>query len=212
MKFKLALLCGLALAGANAMACYTVYDSQNRVVYQGVDAPVDMSLQLHETLQKRYPGTHMVFDLSNVCTPISIAQVARPTSEAVPVNTIRIERSGRTVSPSSTAPLLTDLQTAQRSNLPHTQIAGVALVPAQAAARVHVPNFTVIAADVAVARANAPQTTMMGAGPAAMNGAPQTTTMGAGPARPRPTTTIITEYRQPPMTTIQRGNTVVRQY
>ena len=39
MKLKLALLAGLALAGANAMACYTVYDASNRVVFQSTDPP-----------------------------------------------------------------------------------------------------------------------------------------------------------------------------
>ena len=50
MKLKIALLAGLTLAGANAMACYTVYDATNRVVFQSTSAPVDMSQPLHVAL------------------------------------------------------------------------------------------------------------------------------------------------------------------
>src|SRR5947209_14372414 len=37
-----------------------------------------------------------------------------PTGPMVPVNTIRMERTGRQMSPTSAAPLLTDRETAQR--------------------------------------------------------------------------------------------------
>ncbi|HEY0824131.1 MAG TPA: hypothetical protein VGD76_10125 [Ramlibacter sp.] len=189
MKAKLGVLFGLLMAGANAMACYTVYDNSNRVIYRGVDAPVDMSLPLHEALAGRFPaGSSMVFDQASTCTPVNIAQVARPTGPMVPPNTIRMERTGRQVSPSSAAPLLTDRQTAQRQQLPYTVVSGdVVLVPPGAAARASVPTFNVIPADTAVARA----------------AAPNTAAMGAGPARPA---TVITEMRDPPVTIIQRGN------
>ena len=190
---KMGLLCGLLLAGANAMACFTVYDASNRVVYRGLDAPVDMSLPLKEALSAaKYPnGSSMVFDQSNTCAPVNLAQVARPTGPMVPPNTIRMERTGRQMSPTSTAPLLTDRQTAQRQNLPHTTVAGdIVMVPAVAAARVDLPTFTVVPADTALARAPV---------------APNTTAMGAAPARPD---TVITEMRDPPMTIIQRGNNV----
>jgi hypothetical protein len=105
-----------------------------------------------------------------------------------------MERTGRTASPSSEAPLLTDRATAQRQHLPHTVVAGnIVMVPAAAAARLDLPTFTVIPADTAVARAPA---------------APNTAAMGAGPARPD---TVITEMRDPPMTIIQRGNKVTTQ-
>jgi hypothetical protein len=184
MKLKLAMFCGLLLAGANAMACYTVYDASNRVIYQGVDAPIDMSQPISETLGRRYPGAHMVFDLSTNCTPVRLAQLARPTGSDVPPGTIRMERSGRTLSPpSSSAPLLTDIDTAQRNHLPHTVTAGnIAVVPAQVAARMDLPTYTTIPAAVQVARAPAaPDTAVLGAGPAR-----------AQPARPQ---TIITELR-----------------
>lgn len=190
MKLKATLLCGLLLTGANAMACFTVYDGNNRVIYRGADAPVDMSLPLHQAVAQRFPaGSSLVFDQTATCTPVSIAQVARPTGAMVPPNTLRMERTGRTVtSPSSSAsPLLTDRQTAQRNNLPHTVVAGdIVMVPAQAAARLDLPSFTVIPADVAVARAPV---------------GPNTSVLG-GPAGPD---TVITEMRDPPMTIIQRG-------
>jgi hypothetical protein len=195
MKAKLVVLFGLMLAGANAMACYTVYDNSNRVVYRGLDAPVDMSLPLHEALAGRFPaGSSMVFDQASTCTPVSIAQVARPTGTMVPPNTIRMERTGRQLSPapSSSAPLLTDRETAQRQQLPYTVIAGdVVMVPAAAAARAELRTFNMIPADTAIARAAVPNTAAMGAGPA--------------PARPQ---TVITEMRDPPMTIIQQGNNV----
>lgn len=197
MKLKTTLLLGLLLTGANAMAaCYTVYDANNRVVYRGSDAPVDMSLPLREAVAQRYPsGSSLVFDQQALCTRVGIAQVARPTGPMVPPNTLRMEGTGRSVtspapaSPTSSAPLLTDRQTAEANNLPHTVVAGdVVMVPAQAAARLDLPTFSVIPSDTALARAPA---------------APDTSMMGAGPAR-QPT--VITEMRDPPMTIIQRGN------
>jgi hypothetical protein len=126
MKLKLGFLCGLLLAGANAMACYTVYDANNRVVYRGLETPVDMSLPLREALSGRFPaGSSMVFDQSATCSPVGIAQVARPSTSMVPPNTIRMERTGRQLSPSSSAPLLTDRLTAQRQpTAPDTSVLG----------------------------------------------------------------------------------------
>ncbi|HEY8356078.1 MAG TPA: hypothetical protein VIL30_01350, partial [Ramlibacter sp.] len=130
MKLKLAMFCGLALAGANAMACYTVFDANSRVIYQGVDSPVDMSMPLHQTLGARFPGAHMVFDQSAACTPVALAQVARPVTRDVPAGTIRMEGGGR-ASPGGSSPLLTDRATAARQNLPHTVVAGnVVMEPA----------------------------------------------------------------------------------
>jgi hypothetical protein len=196
MKIKLALFCGLALAGANAMACYTVYDNSNRVIYQGLEAPVDMSLPIHQTLGARFPGAHMVFDQSTNCTPVRLAQVARPTARDVAPGTIRMERTGREVKPTSASPLFTDIDTAQRQNLPHTVVASnVVMVPPSAAARASIPSLTVIPADTALASARQAQMDAT-----VMAGAPNTATMGAGPARQE---TVITEMRD--------GSTVVQQ-
>ena len=190
MKLKLAMLCGLALASVNAMACYTVYDRSDRVIYRGADAPVDMSLPIHQTLGRNYPGAHMVFDLATSCSPVALAQVARSATNDVPVGTIRMERTK--AAPTSSGPLLTDRATAQRNKLPHTTMAGnIVVVPAQAVAKVDLPTFTVIPADTAVASAA---------------GSVDTRSMGAGPAR-RPAagpTTTITEMRDG-SSYVQRG-------
>ena len=159
----------------------TVYDKASRVVYRGMEAPVDMSQPLHEALAGRFPaGASMVFEQGVLCAgehlPGGAAQ--RPT---VPPNTIRMERTGRQISPSSAAPLLTDRHTAQRQQLPYTVLAGdIVLVAPQAAARASMSTFTVIPTDSAIARAPA---------------APDTAAMGAGAAPP---TTVITEMRNPP--------------
>lgn len=67
----LLLACLLGAAGLPAWACYTVYDSSNRILYQSDKPPVDMSRPLHETLPQRFPGAHLVFDVSAECTVIS---------------------------------------------------------------------------------------------------------------------------------------------
>ena len=193
MKFKFALICAaLGLAAANASACYTVYGANNRVVYQGADAPVDMSRPLHQTLPRRFPGGHMVFDLSNLCEPVSVAQVPRTNVAHAPVNTVRIEGTRR-ATPVSTGPMLTDRRTAQRMNLPHTEVSGdVVMVPAETMARVNLrPGVTVVP----------------GAEFSEVAAVPATATMGAGPAPTKPT--VITEMRNPPMTVIQRGDSYV---
>jgi hypothetical protein len=191
MKLKMGVLIPLLLAGTNAMACYTVYDPNSRVLYRGAEAPVDMSLPLRDALAGRYPaGASLVFAQGVQCVPVGLTQVPRPTGGNVPVNTIRMERTGRQVSPVSTAPLLTDRQTAQRQGLPYTVMAGeIVMVPAHVAARMDMPTYTVIPIAMPVARA-AP---------------PATATMGAGPARPQ---TVITEFHEPPMIVIERTQLV----
>lgn len=118
MKLKLALLCTLGLASFNAMACYTVYDRSNQVVYNAQTPPVDMSRPLHETLPVAFPGGHMVFGAGSDCPREGASRV-----------------SVTPVSPSKPSPLLTDRRTAAALNLQHTILpSGVALVnnpPAQ---------------------------------------------------------------------------------
>lgn len=67
MKFRIALFCLLATFSLNTFACYTVYDRNNRVVYDAQTAPVDMRYQIHETLPRMFPGGHMVFGNSTDC-------------------------------------------------------------------------------------------------------------------------------------------------
>lgn len=113
MKLKLTLLATLAVASVNAMACYTVYDPSNRVVYNAQVPPVDMSRPLHETLPAVFPDGHMVFGATTDCP-------REPSVRAVSVAAaVTAKRS----------PLLTDRRTAEAMNVPHTILpSGVALV------------------------------------------------------------------------------------
>ena len=103
----------LSLTALPALACYTVYDDTNRVLYQGDKPPVDMSQPLHETLAQRFPGGHLVFDDSATCpmlSPVAIG-LGGPATR-------------------TTSPLLTDEKTARSMNVPHKTIDGkVAVVP-----------------------------------------------------------------------------------
>jgi hypothetical protein len=151
MKLKLALLCSLGLIGGNALACYTVYDRAGGVVYNEQTPPVDMSLPLHQTLPRAFPGGHMVFDTTGGICPID---------QPLPRTVAR--------SNSSASPLLTDRRTAQALHAPYTMLAsGAALVPQRpdnmnpgvVIATSPVPVVTTLAG-------NAPDTRAMGAGPA----------------------------------------------
>ena len=58
LKYALGALVTTVFSG-QALACYTVYNSANQVVYQAQAAPVDMRYQLHQTLPAVFPGGHM---------------------------------------------------------------------------------------------------------------------------------------------------------
>ena len=195
MKRKFALFCSLGLlAAANASACYTVYDTNNRVLYQGFDAPVDMSRPLHDAMRGRYPaGAQLVFDQSNQCARTTVAQVSRSSVPHTAPGTIRNERGeqAQPVSRGSSAPLLTDRRTAQSLGLPHTVVAGdVVVVPAEAASRVSYSPMTVVPSTTAGAASTASNTLVL----------------GAGPVQPlAKQDTVITEMRDPPITTVQTG-------
>ena len=95
--WKCLLLCSLlGSASFNALACYTVYDRSNRIVYHAQLPPVDMSLPLHQTVPVRFPDGHLVFDNSTSCPVNNIEQPAAITT--------RREGTG--------VPLLTDRRTA----------------------------------------------------------------------------------------------------
>jgi len=128
----------LLLAGGQAMACYQVFDANNRTVYSGMEAPVDMSRPLHEALQARFPGATMVFD-SNDCPTQGRLRVASSTGRS---------------------PLLTDKRTAESMGLPHTDLGnGVSLIRER-------PDS--MRAGVSVSESGLPRedTRAMGAGPA----------------------------------------------
>jgi len=203
MKTKYALLGGLLmLAGANAMACYTVYDASHRVVYQGTEAPVDMSLPLHEALAQRFPrGSQLVFDQNSTCAPVGLAQLPRPTGTDVPPNTIRLERVNGRPTSSGPSPLFTERQTAERANLPHTTVSGnIVMVPPDVADRVMNASVSVIPSGLVATAPVAPNTAALGAGPMTSAAAART----APGSKPK---VVITEMRDPPMTVIETNGT-----
>ena len=209
MKFKLALIGFLALAAGQAMACYTVYDANNRVLYQSAQPPVDMSRPLHETLQRRYPGSSLVFEQGAACTSLGVAQ-ARPGSNnsssagTVP-NTAAMGAGPARVAPAvrtptapqrlmvrDASPLLTDQATAKAMHLPYTSLGGqIVMVPGEAAGGAVRPSVTVVPSGLPARGA---------------------ATSAATVAAPR-AETMITELRDPPMTIVQRGaeTTVIQQ-
>ena len=152
MRAKRTLLAAFAaLAAGPALACFTVYDRNNLIVYNAIEAPVDMSRPLNETLPQKYPGGHLVFDNTGDC----------PTAQ--PQQQMRIAASpGRSV-------LLTEPATARAMGLQHTVIAdGVAVVqdrPDSMRPGVMVADTLPVAA---------PDTRTMGAGPARPAAAPRT--------------------------------------
>lgn len=56
------LLSSLSTASAT---CFIVYDKAGKVVYQGMDSPADLSRQIHDTLDIKYPNSHLVFTLED---------------------------------------------------------------------------------------------------------------------------------------------------
>jgi hypothetical protein len=172
-QVKRVLFCSMLLcASVQAIACYTVYDRAGRVVYQGEDAPVDMSLQIQDALAARFPGGHMIFDTAVDCPSIVAAAPATPS------------RGGTA--------LLTNQHTAEAMRLPYTPLAGgIALVQA-GNVRIE-PGVTVVPADTtALAAARPARETMVteyrNANGAIVelvdnpNAANATRAMGAGPA------------------------------
>ena len=143
---KKALMAALAvLAAGPALACFTVYDRNNQVLYNAQVPPVDMSRPLAETLPQKFPGGHMVFD-QNVNCPI--VQAAGQMRASPP--------------PPGRSPLLTDVATARAMGLKHTVIAdGVAMVQD----RPENMRPGVVLAESGLPQ-QGPDTPMMGAGPA----------------------------------------------
>lgn len=63
-KFRLSILAPLvalvALPTASAANCYSVYDAQNRLVFQSTVTPIDLSGRISETMRQRFPGTFLI--------------------------------------------------------------------------------------------------------------------------------------------------------
>lgn len=240
MKLKHLGAIALGLAAANAMACYTVYDGANRIAYQGDKPPVDMSRPIHQQIQARYPGGHMMFEQTAACAPISLGQLARPGGPLPAPNTAVLDTgrerlvavvptSARRASPSSEAGVpntaMMGAGPATAPGVPNTAVMGAA------PARPLDPGLTSIA----------PRGLTSGSSPlltdkrtAVAMGLPHTAVSadivvvpprgGAGGASPQPAFarqaeaplrgggTVITELHNPPMTVVQRGgDTVINQ-
>lgn len=147
----------LGLASLQALACYTVYDRNNRVMWQGDKPPVDMSRPLSETVPARFPGGQLVFDDSGTCPVVS---------------SVAIGNGGMVTRTAS--PLLTDEKTARELGLPHRSLGrNIAMVPPQAAAME--PGVTVVPSATVASKSTRYDT-------------------------------VITEYRNPPVTVIRRGD------
>ena len=124
----------LAAASWQALACYTVYDANSRVMDRSDDPPVDMRRPLHETVPERFPGGQMVFDDSS-CASLPMAPISS-------------RLAGR-------APLLTNRRTAQSIGVPYRLLSrDVAVIaPSDAVvAQAALPSgITVVAAGHSVA-------------------------------------------------------------
>jgi hypothetical protein len=63
-KFSLSILAPLAalaaLPTASAANCYSVYDAQNRLVFQSTVTPIDLSGRISETMRQTFPGTFLI--------------------------------------------------------------------------------------------------------------------------------------------------------
>jgi hypothetical protein len=61
-----------SLFSGQALACYTVYNRANQVIYHAAAAPVDMRFQLHKTLPAVFPDGHLVFSITDTaCPPVN---------------------------------------------------------------------------------------------------------------------------------------------
>jgi hypothetical protein len=102
-SFQFVLAAVAAMACGQALACYTVYDRDNRIIYNDVKPPVDMSQPLHQTMGKRFPaGASMIFTDNDNCPSEARLQVRA--------------RNGK-------SPLLTDQKTAEELKLPYKPLA-----------------------------------------------------------------------------------------
>jgi hypothetical protein len=110
--------------GQHALACYTVYDRTNTIVYFAQTPPVDMTPPFKDRLQKSFPGSHMVFGNTTNC----------PAKQAG-YNPVK--------PPPSSAPLFTDKQTAEDMKVTHTVLPNGAVMVAKPPGNMR-PGFTVM--------------------------------------------------------------------
>jgi len=50
----------IALPTGAAANCYSVYDGQNRLVFQSTVTPIDLSGRISDTMRQRFPGTYLI--------------------------------------------------------------------------------------------------------------------------------------------------------
>lgn len=48
-------------------ACYSLYDSANRLVYQSTTSPIDLNRSISDEVARRFPGHHFVMELDVAC-------------------------------------------------------------------------------------------------------------------------------------------------
>jgi hypothetical protein len=74
LKVALGALLTTVFSG-QALACYTVYNRANQVIYKAMQAPVDMRYQLHQTLPAVFNDGHMVFSITDTdCPPVNLTR------------------------------------------------------------------------------------------------------------------------------------------
>jgi hypothetical protein len=177
MKIRFAAITAvlLGMAAGNALACYTVYDRANKIVYYAQTPPFDMTPPFNDRLQQRFPGGHMVFGNTSDCPA---RQAGYNPAKA----------------PATTAPLLTDRQTAEDMKLPHKELQGGVVVVDKPPANMK-PGFTVMS---------------LGGRPAATADTGRAANAGIQPAPKASKGPVITEMRNPPLTVIQKdGSSVI---
>lgn len=221
MKLKQVGAIVLGLAAMNAMACYTVYDKSNRIAYQGLDAPVDMSLPLSTALQARFPGGHMVFEQNSDCAPIALGQLARPAGVTAPANTAVMGAGpGQKVAMVQPSPVRSSMPSTAYAGIPNTAVMGgpgralmdpgLSIIAPRTSAGTS-PLLTDKATAVAM---GVPHTQLSGnivmvPGRAAAQAENVTITRFRPAPAPqvsaRTSDTVITELRDPPVTVVQSG-------
>ncbi len=80
-----------ALFCAQAVACYTVYNRANQVIYHASTPPVDMRYQLHQTLPAVFPDGHLVFSITDINCPV--VNVSRTASVMLSGNSTAVVRT-----------------------------------------------------------------------------------------------------------------------
>jgi hypothetical protein len=72
-----------AFASAAQAACFTVVDRANRILYRSEIPPVDLSVPIHQTLPRVFPGSQLVIsDETRMCTSIDPASPVDPMTGA----------------------------------------------------------------------------------------------------------------------------------